>query len=405
MGSISRTCSIDYTANAFNSVEQRRTRKRITSSQLRHLEELYQESSHPTREQRDALARRIQMETKSVTIWFQNKRQTDRKVALHNATHSRSSVSAANGSTSSPTPNITITAPTSPSTSQESNSRFIPEDPTRKQSIPCSHPVKRTLSYASSISSSSTASSSRTRPSLDRVASRSEIRFTDKSEKPKFSQTMNTTAIPLSRSSSHSSLLPPTHPAVVSPIPSTSNRPPASPPPSSSRELWAHMLSSPVAPSSPPAADIVAYARTRKTRTLDWACAVARVSTEDDLPSLSTSAQPHHPASLASTLPRHCRADAVACQREYEEETAMTEDETELVTPQSSQDVSINWSTDLNEDEKNFSRADNPLKSLHIMGLVRSIGETPLTTSVPMDTDGWQEDEMKAALALCGLRG
>jgi Homeodomain len=53
--------SSDFTANAFNVAEQRRTRKRITAAQLVQLEELYYRSSHPTRDQRDALAKRIQM--------------------------------------------------------------------------------------------------------------------------------------------------------------------------------------------------------------------------------------------------------------------------------------------------------------------------------------------------------
>lgn len=46
---------------SFAAIEQRRTRKRITPSQLEQLEELYRQSSHPTREQRDALGKRIQM--------------------------------------------------------------------------------------------------------------------------------------------------------------------------------------------------------------------------------------------------------------------------------------------------------------------------------------------------------
>ncbi|KAF8130637.1 homeobox-domain-containing protein [Boletus edulis] len=63
----------------------RRTRKRFTSVQLMMLEQLFHQSSHPTREEREAVARAAGMEMKSVTIWFQNKRQTERK-ALHHAT-------------------------------------------------------------------------------------------------------------------------------------------------------------------------------------------------------------------------------------------------------------------------------------------------------------------------------
>ena len=57
----SSSSSIDYTTNAFNVVEQRRTRRRITAAQLVELEELYYRFSHPTRDQRDSLAKRIQM--------------------------------------------------------------------------------------------------------------------------------------------------------------------------------------------------------------------------------------------------------------------------------------------------------------------------------------------------------
>ncbi|KZP24066.1 Homeodomain-like protein, partial [Athelia psychrophila] len=60
----------------------RRTRTRFTHQQLSMLERLYARTSHPTREDRDALARAAGMETKHITIWFQNKRQNERKMAL-----------------------------------------------------------------------------------------------------------------------------------------------------------------------------------------------------------------------------------------------------------------------------------------------------------------------------------
>ncbi|RDB29032.1 Zinc finger homeobox protein 3 [Hypsizygus marmoreus] len=63
----------------------RRTRKRFTNAQLTMLENLFHQNSHPSREERDVVARLGGMETKSVTIWFQNKRQTERKVAAINS--------------------------------------------------------------------------------------------------------------------------------------------------------------------------------------------------------------------------------------------------------------------------------------------------------------------------------
>ncbi|KAG8819602.1 hypothetical protein FRC17_010381 [Serendipita sp. 399] len=65
--------------------KQRRTRKRITQSQLVALENLFTQSSHPSQQQRELLARTIRMEVKNVTIWFQNRRQAARKLALHEA--------------------------------------------------------------------------------------------------------------------------------------------------------------------------------------------------------------------------------------------------------------------------------------------------------------------------------
>ncbi|KAH9932413.1 homeobox-domain-containing protein [Amylocystis lapponica] len=68
----------------------RRTRKRFSNVQLMRLEHLYHQTSHPTRDQRDALAKEANMETRSVTVWFQNKRQTERRVALNTSSSARS---------------------------------------------------------------------------------------------------------------------------------------------------------------------------------------------------------------------------------------------------------------------------------------------------------------------------
>ncbi|KAG8754261.1 hypothetical protein FRC14_005242 [Serendipita sp. 396] len=65
--------------------KQRRTRKRITQVQLVSLENLFTQSSHPSQQQREVLARTIRMDVKNVTIWFQNRRQAARKLALHEA--------------------------------------------------------------------------------------------------------------------------------------------------------------------------------------------------------------------------------------------------------------------------------------------------------------------------------
>ncbi|KAG6380894.1 hypothetical protein JVT61DRAFT_5286 [Boletus reticuloceps] len=54
-------------------------RRRNTPAQLTALQQLFDAVPHPTRAQRQALAIDIGMELKSVTNWFQNRRQTSRK--------------------------------------------------------------------------------------------------------------------------------------------------------------------------------------------------------------------------------------------------------------------------------------------------------------------------------------
>lgn len=177
----------------------RRTRKRFTNVQLTILEDAFHQNSHPSREERDALAKLGGMfvphfvsnvcfdtntniflrlrEIKSVTIWFQNKRQTERKVALNNAEHNHSQ--------------------------------------------PLSSPV--------------TTDSTSSRPSLDSIASRSELR----------------TSSPRT--------------------PTRNSNPNAS--------IWDNMPPSPVArPISPSLREYADFSKSQRSkRTLEWACAAARL--------------------------------------------------------------------------------------------------------------------------------
>ncbi|KAF8560050.1 hypothetical protein OG21DRAFT_1502404 [Imleria badia] len=57
-------------------------RRRNTPAQLSALHQLFEATPHPTRAQRQALSNEIGMELKSVTNWFQNKRQTSRRKSL-----------------------------------------------------------------------------------------------------------------------------------------------------------------------------------------------------------------------------------------------------------------------------------------------------------------------------------
>ncbi|KAK7050441.1 homeobox domain-containing protein [Favolaschia claudopus] len=177
----------------------RRTRKRFTNVQLTMLEDLFHRHSHPSREQRESIARSANMELKSVTIWFQNKRQTERRTTLASG-RVMPTVIINNG-------NNTYPRPPSP---------------------------MRSPSMASSASSASTSTSASRRPSLDSVASRSELRA----------------PAPRTPSRRHNAHAP----------------------------LWENMPSSPVGPQfSPPAHEYVEFGQEHRTRTLEWACARRRL--------------------------------------------------------------------------------------------------------------------------------
>ncbi|KAJ7182670.1 homeodomain transcription factor [Mycena crocata] len=192
----------------------RRTRKRFTNTQLTMLENLFHQCSHPSREQRETVAKTANMEVKSVTIWFQNKRQTERRTTL------------ASGRVP---PTVII-----------NSSRGYRRAPSPVQSP----------SMASSTSSISTTSTSASRrPSLDCVASRSELR------------------------------------APAPRTPSRRHNPHA--------PLWENMPSSPLGPQfSPPPRDFVEFGHDQRTRTLEWACARRRLVDKADrgreLPALTS---------------------------------------------------------------------------------------------------------------------
>ncbi|KAF9072005.1 hypothetical protein BDP27DRAFT_1361438 [Rhodocollybia butyracea] len=160
----------------------RRTRKRFNNVQLMMLENLFHHNSHPSRQERETVARAGNMEIKSVTIWFQNKRQTERK---------SSTPACIRLNRSSP-----ISAPYT----------FAPV--TMQPLV--------------------------TRPSLDQIASRSEL-------------PQSTPRTPTRR---HDPALP----------------------------IWEAMPSSPLFPiASPPAKDFVEFGKRKRTRTLEWACARRRM--------------------------------------------------------------------------------------------------------------------------------
>jgi hypothetical protein len=217
----------------------KRTRKRFTGSQLTMLEQLFHHTTHPSRDEREALARELNLydfaflfiyflnprfsliirppstrEPKVVTIWFQNRRQNERKANLNSTT---ASVSASEPPSSSPA--IPVRKPSRTSSTSTSTS----------------HSRSHSHSHSSSPYAHAPKSLSR-RPTLETMALRSELR----------------TAPPRT--------------------PSKRLDPSKSP--------WDNMPSSPLAPPSPPEREFVQFAmgrRSKQARSLEWACAAARL--------------------------------------------------------------------------------------------------------------------------------
>ncbi|KAJ6519885.1 homeodomain transcription factor [Mycena sanguinolenta] len=162
---------------------------------------LFHNNTHPSLEERQIVAINTDMEVNAVTSWFQSKRKA---TSRHRPTRTR-------------TRDITITDSTN------------------------THQHPKSSSSASSRSSSTTSTSTSTsrRPSLDCVASRSELRAPP----------------PRTPSRSYNSHAP----------------------------LWVNMASSPVAPpSSPFTRDYVEFGRGQRTRSLEWACARSRLTAKHE---------------------------------------------------------------------------------------------------------------------------
>lgn len=285
---LSRTVSEDTVCLSNANTASRRTRKRFTKQQLVMLEDLFHRNSHPSREDREAVAKAGGMEIKSVTIWFQNKRQTERKSAAGNY-----------GSLNIP--------------------HLAHQPPSRRASSP-------TFTNRSALTTSS-------RPSLDRVASRSEL------------------------------------------------RPPAPRTPSKrldpSATLWDNMPSSPITdPNSPPAREYVEFG---KKRTLEWACAAARLAEKDGArPSIG-------PAAVLRPSSRVCTRERQPSKLDLE---VTDDEEDEIVTPPGTWgECDSRWTSDPRSDG-----AMIVLPSSHV--------NEPLEKCTDEDDD----EIMKAALALCGLQ-
>ncbi|KZV74059.1 homeobox-domain-containing protein [Peniophora sp. CONT] len=76
----SNNCDDDPPDVPSASARPKLTRKRFSEMQVARMETLYASTTHPSRVKREELARDIDMEAKQVTVWFQNRRQADRKI-------------------------------------------------------------------------------------------------------------------------------------------------------------------------------------------------------------------------------------------------------------------------------------------------------------------------------------
>ncbi|KAJ7038137.1 homeodomain transcription factor [Mycena alexandri] len=197
---------------------QTRQRLVLSDAQTVFLEHQFHDNSHPTLEERQRLAFQTDMEVNSITSWFQNKRKaSSRRRAQNIATSKRNS----NTSTT-----------TTMTTRRKSKSKASSASSRRSST-----------SSASTSTSTSTSSSASRRPSLDRVASRSELRAP-------------TPRTPSRRHNPHG-------------------------------PLWVNMASSPIGPpSSPLGPEFIDFLQGQQTRSLEWACARRRLAVRDDVDDL-----------------------------------------------------------------------------------------------------------------------
>ena len=313
----------------------RRTRKRFTNTQLIMLENLFHQNSHPSREDREAVAKaggmyvfhlachvdvdlqlvpivRYSREIKSVTIWFQNKRQTERKSAA-NANNMNTGQTSSNAM-----PGITSTMHTF--------------------SI---NGMSRTTSPSPSATSKNIAC-----PSLDRVASRSELRV----------------AAPRTPSRRHNP----------------------------SGAIWENMPSSPLAaPVSPPPREFIDFGKnTRTRRTLEWACAAARAAEKDG----HSSEMNTGPDASSSTLKTSGRSRGRTDRKEHSHNGTGND------RPRQEYEEGYAMDVELTDDEDH--EAITP-PSTWGKGDLRWTPAEGATSNLPKGVD--DDDMFKAALALCGL--
>lgn len=370
----SATPSLSPSGTSLDVEAPRRTRRRFTSGQLVLLEQLYYTATHPTREEREALASSMCLcvhhhhslsnltlskycrDLRAVTVWFQNKRQLDRK--------SKADPWAEDISNSTPS----STASTGP--------------------LRSSTRLNRTISLGSAAFSSSARKSALARThslstlSLDRVATRLHAPTT-----PPRKPTALAPAAPVEVRTQVRGLA-----ALLENFPPT---------PESAHKPTGGLTNK--STSTPEAArTFVEFGRRKRCTTLEWACAAARLAPDaagNKEHGLTPPKLPCSPSSLAMAIDadngmlpvptppvprRKCRvihADSM--------DTDETDDEHEAITPRGSLGGDATWGGA----SAVITPASPPWK---IPGHVAIAVESK-------SAQEHDEETMRAALALCGL--
>ncbi|THH11597.1 hypothetical protein EW145_g551 [Phellinidium pouzarii] len=359
--SISRSSSLSSSSSATNvdinpaqtaKSSSKRTRKRFSQEQLMVLEQAYHKTSHPTRQEREAVAAQTGMDVKSVTIWLQNKRQTERKVALGNATNRNIFKSLALYHVQYPPSTLLAT-----------------HDFDRRTPFPPIYPHTPSTVMPTKVHLPSQTSSSLF--SLDRIASRAE----------------SPTGTPRT----------PTH---------LKRHADGTARPKSSGALWEAMPSSPLLPEADTAVDASTgspsgspsargyldftssrrgKSRPRGRRTLEWACAAARMSTDKGVLAPLNDFRQRHPATTFDT-------DSMVSDDRTEDvdtEVESVGDSHEAITPDNSQTM--------------LTFSLSPVRISGDMAIPKSDAAKSRTVSLKDKCIEEDTDIMDAALALCGL--
>ncbi|KAI0830832.1 hypothetical protein BC628DRAFT_905989 [Trametes gibbosa] len=370
----------------------KRTRKRFTSLQLMMLEHLYHKASHPTREQREQLAKDADIsDVRSVTVWFQNKRQTDRRI--HRQLSEPASLALPLQTCSSPAASASTALP--------------PSSPFSDASGKTIHTLRartRTLSGTSAVSTTSLPTSSSLGQKREREHDSERLRSVR--HKPSRHLSLDEIAARTERHALVPRSPPPHCPSSPFPVrPRTPGSPSEEDAKSESgeRALWENMQSSPAAPepASRTERDLVRYGRRKYT--LEYACAKEMVGGRR---SCGNKAKLRRQGQDAKRISRNSRPASTAkglvewvnVQQEFEDDQQVPV---------------LEWDADLHGDtdtEGVPSEVVTPSSSFGIGGLSVADDEENVTASkvdpeVPTGKIAGQTDDerMDVAYALCGL--